>query len=91
MSNTVLDYLLTTISAAAFATSSLLAKYAYQAGMICLVTAVVAGVAPFFFLYRGIALIGANRAAIVSVVELPMALLLGLVIGFCPCSGWAGS
>jgi drug/metabolite transporter (DMT)-like permease len=48
--------------------------------LICLVTAIVSGVVPFLFLNRGIALIGANRAAIVSVVELPFAMGLGLVL-----------
>ncbi|MFZ5817371.1 MAG: DMT family transporter [Bacillota bacterium] len=48
-----------------------------QAVWITLGASLVGGVAPFLFLYKGIALIGANRAAIVSVVELPIALLLG--------------
>ncbi|MDF2626566.1 MAG: protein of unknown function transrane [Symbiobacteriaceae bacterium] len=47
--------------------------------LICAVAAVVSGVAPFLFLNQGIALIGANRAAIVSVAELPFALGLGLL------------
>ncbi|HWI61696.1 MAG TPA: DMT family transporter [Symbiobacteriaceae bacterium] len=47
--------------------------------LICLVAAIVAGVPPFFFLNRGVALIGANRAAIASVAELPFALGLGLI------------
>lgn len=44
---------------------------------IVLAASLVGGVAPFLFLYKGIAAIGANRAAIVSVVELPFALALG--------------
>lgn len=44
---------------------------------ITLAASLVGGVAPFLFLYKGIALIGANRAAIVSVVELPFAITLG--------------
>jgi DME family drug/metabolite transporter len=51
----------------------------WQGWVICLVAALVAGVVPFLFLNRGIALIGANRAAIASVAELPFALLLGLL------------
>ncbi|HWI53985.1 MAG TPA: DMT family transporter [Symbiobacteriaceae bacterium] len=47
--------------------------------LICAVAAAVAGVAPFQFLNRGIALIGANRAAIASVAELPFALALGML------------
>lgn len=47
--------------------------------IISLVAAVVSGVAPFLFLNQGIGLIGANRAAIVSVAELPFALGLGLL------------
>jgi drug/metabolite transporter (DMT)-like permease len=47
--------------------------------LISLVAAVVSGVAPFLFLNQGIGLIGANRAAIVSVAELPFALGLGLL------------
>lgn len=51
----------------------------WRGWVICLVAALVAGVVPFLFLNRGIALIGANRAAIVSVAELPFALALGLL------------
>jgi drug/metabolite transporter (DMT)-like permease len=47
--------------------------------LISFVAAVVSGVAPFLFLNQGIGLIGANRAAIVSVAELPFALGLGLL------------
>lgn len=47
--------------------------------LISLVAAVVSGVVPFLFLNQGIGLIGANRAAIVSVAELPFALGLGLL------------
>lgn len=47
--------------------------------LICFVAAAVSGVAPFLFLNRGIALIGANRAAITSAAELPFALGLGLL------------
>lgn len=50
-----------------------------QGWLICTAAAAVAGVAPFQFLNRGIALIGANRAAIASVAELPFALALGLL------------
>lgn len=50
-----------------------------QGWLICLVAAVVSGVAPFLFLNRGIALIGANRAAIASVAELPFAMALGML------------
>jgi drug/metabolite transporter (DMT)-like permease len=49
----------------------------WQGWALGAVAATVAGVAPFFFLNRGIALIGANRAAIASVAELPIALSLG--------------
>ncbi|MFZ5826659.1 MAG: DMT family transporter [Bacillota bacterium] len=48
-----------------------------EAVLVTLAASLVGGVAPFLFLYKGIALIGANRAAIVSVVELPFALVLG--------------
>jgi drug/metabolite transporter, DME family len=51
----------------------------WQGWAICALAAAVAGVAPFLFLNRGIALIGANRAAIASVAELPFALGLGLL------------
>jgi drug/metabolite transporter (DMT)-like permease len=51
----------------------------WQGWVTCLVAALVAGVVPFLFLNRGVALIGANRAAIVSVAELPFALALGLL------------
>jgi drug/metabolite transporter, DME family len=51
----------------------------WQGWAICVVAALVAGVAPFLFLNRGIALIGANRAAIASVAELPFALGLGML------------
>lgn len=51
-----------------------------QGWLIAMVTAAVSGVVPFLFLNRGIALIGANRAAIVSVVELPFVLALGLTL-----------
>lgn len=51
----------------------------WQGWLICLVSTIVAGVAPFLFLNRGIALIGANRSAIASVAELPIALALGLI------------
>ena len=47
--------------------------------IICIVASILCGVAPFLFLNRGIALIGANRAAIASVAELPFALGLGMV------------
>lgn len=47
--------------------------------IICVVASVFCGVAPFLFLNRGIALIGANRAAIASVAELPFALGLGML------------
>jgi len=50
-----------------------------EAYLLVILASVVGGVLPFLFLYRGIALIGANRAAIVSVVELPIALALGRV------------
>jgi DME family drug/metabolite transporter len=47
--------------------------------VITLLSTLVAGVAPLLFLNRGVSLIGANRAAIASVVELPFALALGLL------------
>lgn len=50
----------------------------WQGWLVAVLSAAVGGVAPFLFLNRGIALIGANLAAIVSVVELPFALALGL-------------
>lgn len=55
------------------------AATSWQGWLLGLLAAGVAGVAPFFFLNRGIALIGANRAAIASVAELPVALALGLM------------
>lgn len=60
---------------------------------LVLVATAVAGVAPFLFLNRGIALIGANRAAIVSVAELPIAMALGLLFQAERISGiqWAGA
>lgn len=48
-----------------------------EAVWITLAGSLVGGVAPFLFLYKGLALIGPNRAAIVSVGELPFALALG--------------
>lgn len=51
----------------------------WQGWAICAVAAAVSGVAPFLFLNRGIALIGANRAAIASVAELPFAMALGML------------
>lgn len=48
-----------------------------EAVWLTLAASLVGGVAPFLFLYKGIALIGPNRAAIVSVGELPFALALG--------------
>ncbi len=56
-----------------------LAALPWQAWALCAGAALLTGVTPFFFLTRGISLIGANRAAIVSVVELPIALALGLI------------
>lgn len=56
-----------------------IADVRWEGWAICFGTAVIAGVAPFFLLNRGIALIGANRAAIASVAELPFALALGLL------------
>jgi len=50
----------------------------WEGWLVCLVAALFCGVAPFLFLNRGLALIGANRAAIASVSELPFALLLGM-------------
>ncbi len=47
--------------------------------LVALLSTVVGGVAPFLFLNKGIAMIGANRAAIVSVAELPFAMALGLL------------
>lgn len=46
---------------------------------LLIISTVIAGIAPFLFLYQGMALIGANRAAIVSVAELPIAMALGLL------------
>lgn len=51
----------------------------WQGWVLCAFAASVAGVAPFLFLNRGIALIGANRAAIASVAELPFAMALGML------------
>ncbi|MFZ5827772.1 MAG: DMT family transporter [Bacillota bacterium] len=47
--------------------------------LAAILSAVVGGAAPFLFLHRGVALIGSNRAAIVSVAELPFALTLGML------------
>ncbi len=59
-----------------------------EAYLIAIGSSLVGGVAPFLFLYRGIALIGANRAAIISVVELPIALALGRLFEGDRISGW---
>lgn len=56
-----------------------LAHVSTSGWIICILSTVVAGIAPFLFLNKGIALIGANRAAIASVAELPFALALGLL------------
>lgn len=60
---------------------------------LVLIATAVAGVAPFLFLNRGIALIGANRAAIVSVAELPIAMSFGLLFQAEQISAiqWAGA
>lgn len=47
---------------------------------LSMVAAVFAGVAPFLLLNKGVVLLGANRAAIVSVAELPIALAFGLFL-----------
>lgn len=52
---------------------------AWQGWLAAILSAVVGGAAPFLFLHRGVILIGANRAAIVSVAELPCALALGML------------
>lgn len=51
----------------------------WQGWLLAFLATAVAGVVPFLFLNRGIALIGANQAAIVSVAELPFALGLGIL------------
>lgn len=55
-----------------------LPRLSAEGWLIAILSAVVGGVTPFLFLNRGIALIGANQAAIISVAELPFALALGL-------------
>ena len=47
--------------------------------LIIIVSTLLAGVTPFLFLNRGIGLIGANTAAVVSVAELPFAMAFGLI------------
>lgn len=51
----------------------------WQGWVIGAVSAALGGVVPFLFLYKGIALLGATRAAIASAAELPIALGLGLL------------
>lgn len=51
-----------------------------QGWAISAVAALFAGVAPFLLLNTGVALIGANRAAIASTSELPFALAFGLLL-----------
>lgn len=51
----------------------------WQGVALAALASLVGGVGSFWFLYKGIALIGANPAAIVSVAELPVALLLGML------------
>lgn len=45
--------------------------------IFCLVATVIGNIAPFFFLFTGMRMIGAAQASLVTVVELPMSLLLG--------------
>lgn len=52
----------------------------WQAWLLSLLAAGLGGVAPFFLLNKGIQLIGANRAAIASVAELPVALGIGWLL-----------
>lgn len=69
------------IGCAIIAPSSLVTMWAapWQAWAILSVSAVVGGVLPFLFLFKGLELIGANQASIASVIELPFALLLGIL------------
>lgn len=45
--------------------------------LFCLMATVVGNIAPFFFLFTGMRMIGAAQASLVTVVELPISLLLG--------------
>jgi probable blue pigment (indigoidine) exporter len=45
--------------------------------LFCLMATVIGNIAPFFFLFTGMRMIGAAAASLVTVVELPVALLLG--------------
>jgi DME family drug/metabolite transporter len=45
--------------------------------LFCLMATVIGNIAPFFLLFKGMRLIGAAAASLVTVIELPVALLLG--------------
>lgn len=45
--------------------------------LFCLMATVIGNIAPFFFLFTGMRMIGAAQASLVTVVELPVSLLLG--------------
>jgi DME family drug/metabolite transporter len=45
--------------------------------LFCLMATVVGNIAPFFFLFTGMRMVGAAKASLVTVVELPVALFLG--------------
>jgi drug/metabolite transporter (DMT)-like permease len=45
--------------------------------LFCLMATVIGNIAPFFFLFTGMRMIGAAKASLVTVVELPVALFLG--------------
>lgn len=45
--------------------------------LFCLMATVIGNIAPFFFLFTGMRMIGAAQASLVTVVELPISLLLG--------------
>lgn len=54
-------------------------QVSWQGWVLSLVTALVAGVVSYLFLNWGVVLIGANRAAVTSVAEIPIALALGRI------------
>jgi DME family drug/metabolite transporter len=45
--------------------------------LFCLMATVIGNIAPFFFLFTGMRMIGAAKASLVTVVELPFSLFLG--------------
>lgn len=45
--------------------------------LFCLVATVIGNILPFFLMFKGMRMIGATAASLVTVIELPMALVLG--------------